>query len=80
MLDLCNSGLKEASAVDSERATMKSNHRTSVATLKSWQDQATQNQDELEQMRKLLAEKDAELQHTRKLLTDKWTGGDKAQG
>lgn len=78
MLVLCNTGLKEATAVESERAAMKSNHLTSIAILKSWQDQASQNQEDLQQMRKRLAEKDAELQHTRKLLTDKWTSDVKA--
>lgn len=78
MLVLCNTGLKEATAVELERAAMKSNNRSSIAILKSWQDQAAQNQDELQQLRKCLAEKDAELQHTRKLLTDKWASDAKA--
>lgn len=78
VLDLCQIGLREAATVDTEHASLKMDTANKSTAIKSLEHQAALRHDDIQFLREQLEQKEAELNYTRGLLTQKWAiDGDK---
>ena len=79
VIDLCQRGLQEATGIEAERATLKSDALLSDTTIQALHEQASQRQDDVRRLRDQLELKEAELDYTRGLLTAKWASAKRAR-
>lgn len=78
VIDLCQRGLREAAIVESETPTMQTATIEDEFTVQALRELATRQHEEIRRLRKQLELKDAELNYTQGLLTEKWADGKRA--